>query len=77
MKPLDALHLIQHLRRASIAHKGHAGKVLVIGGAPSMAGALLLAGQAALYSGAGWVQLMMLDEGSAHVGLNHPELMVH
>lgn len=42
-----------------------------------MAGALLLAGQAALYSGAGWVQLMMLDEGSAHVVLNHPELMVH
>jgi hydroxyethylthiazole kinase-like uncharacterized protein yjeF len=77
MKPLDALNLIQQLRRADHAHKGHAGKVLLIGGAPSMAGALVLAGQAALYSGAGWVQLMMLDEGSAHVVLNHPELMVH
>lgn len=77
MKQLDALHLIQQLRRQDHAHKGHAGKVLLIGGAPSMAGALVLAGQSALYSGAGWVQLMMLDEYSAHLVPTHPELMVH
>lgn len=77
MKPLDALPWIAQLRRQDQAHKGQAGKVLLIGGAPSMAGALVLAGQAALYSGAGWVQLMMLDEASAHVVATHPELMVH
>lgn len=77
MKQLDALHLIQHLRRQAHAHKGHAGKLLLIGGAPSMAGALVLAGQSALYSGAGWVQLMMLDEHSAHLVPTQPELMVY
>lgn len=77
MKQLDALHLIQQLRRQDHAHKGHAGKVLLIGGAPRMAGALVLAGQSALYSGAGWVQLMMLDERSANLVPTQPELMVH
>ncbi len=42
-----------------------------------MSGALVLAGQAALYSGAGWVVLMMLDEHSAHLVPEQPELMVH
>lgn len=77
MKQLDALNWIQHLRRQDDAHKGHAGKLLLTGGAPSMAGALVLAGQSALYSGAGWVQLMMLDTASAHWVPGHPELMVH
>ena len=42
-----------------------------------MSGALVLAGQAALYSGAGWVVLMMLDANSAHLVPEQPELMVH
>ena len=42
-----------------------------------MAGALVLAGQSALYCGAGWVQLMMLDGNSAHLLATNPELMVH
>jgi NAD(P)H-hydrate repair Nnr-like enzyme with NAD(P)H-hydrate dehydratase domain len=74
---LDALHLVKQLKRKSDAHKGDAGKVLLIGGASTMSGALVLAGQAALYSGAGWVVLMMLDEGSAHMVPEQPELMVH
>ena len=74
---LDAMSLVQRLRRKPDAHKGDAGKVLLIGGAATMSGALVLAGQAALYSGAGWVVLMMLDANSAHLVPEQPELMVH
>ena len=74
---LDAMSLVQRLRRKPDAHKGDAGKVLLIGGAASMSGALVLAGQAALYSGAGWVVLVMLDANSAHLVPEQPELMVH
>lgn len=77
MNKLDALALITKLRRKPDAHKGDAGKVLLIGGSHSMTGALVLAGQGALYSGAGWVQLMMLDSASGGFIPNHPELMVH
>ena len=74
---LDAISLVQRLRRKPDAHKGDAGKVQLIGGAATMSGALVLAGQAALYSGAGWVVLMMLDANSAHLVPEQPELMVH
>jgi hydroxyethylthiazole kinase-like uncharacterized protein yjeF len=74
---LDTQALIQKLQRQPNAHKGDAGKVLLIGGAPSMAGGLVLAGLGAMYSGAGWTQLMMLDTNSAHLVPSHPELMVH
>lgn len=65
------------LRRAPTAHKGDAGKVLLVGGAPTMAGALWLAGKGALYCGAGWVVLAMLDSASAHAASAQPELMLH
>ena len=74
---LDAMSLVQRLRRKPDAHKGDAGKVLLIGGAATMSGALVLAGQAALYSGAGWVLLLMLDANSTHLVPEQPELMVH
>lgn len=74
---LNVLSLVHRLKRKPDAHKGDAGKVLLIGGAKSMPGALVLAGQAALYSGAGWVVLMMLDSSSANLVPKHPELMVH
>lgn len=74
---LDAMSLVQRLRRKPDAHKGDAGKVLLIGGAATMSGALVLAGQAALYSGAGWVVLVMLDANRAHLVPEQPELMVH
>ncbi len=73
---LNALGLIAHLKRAPAEHKGNAGKVLLIGGAPGMAGALLLAGNACLHLGAGWTILEMLDPASARADDNQPELMI-
>ena len=77
MHCLNALGFARHLQRQPEAHKGDSGRVALIGGAPSMAGALLLAGQGALYSGAGYTLLLMLDPRSAHVLQSQPELMVH
>ena len=48
---LNALGLISRLRRAPHEHKGDAGKVILVGGAAGMAGALLLAGNASLHLG--------------------------
>lgn len=73
---LAALHLIKGLKRGGGEHKGSAGKVLLIGGAPGMAGALLLAGNACLHLGAGWTMLEMLDPASAHAYQDSPELMI-
>jgi hydroxyethylthiazole kinase-like uncharacterized protein yjeF len=49
--------------------------VAVIGGAPGMAGAALLAASAALHSGAGRVFVGLLDGGSLGVHPQQPELM--
>ena len=73
---LDSLKLIKLLKRGPAEHKGNAGKVVLIGGAPGMAGALLLAGNACLHLGAGWTILEMLDPASAHADDNQPELMI-
>jgi hydroxyethylthiazole kinase-like uncharacterized protein yjeF len=64
------------LQRQAHEHKGHAGKVLIIGGAPGMAGATLLAGRAALHAGAGWVILGFVDERAISVLSDQPELML-
>lgn len=77
MHILNAVGFARQLVRQADAHKGDSGRVLLIGGAPTMAGALVLAGQAALYSGAGYTLLMMLDSDSAHLVSSQPELMVH
>jgi hydroxyethylthiazole kinase-like uncharacterized protein yjeF len=62
--------------RAHAQHKGSFGDVAVIGGAPGMTGAALLAARAALAAGAGRTYVSLLDAG----GLSHdplrPELMV-
>ena len=73
---LSALKLITRLKRAPSEHKGNAGKVLLIGGAPGMAGALMLSGSAALHLGAGWTILEMLDPTAAHAMPEQAELMV-
>ncbi len=73
---LHSLNLIPSLKRGESEHKGNAGKVLLIGGAPGMAGAIVLAGKAALHLGAGWTILEMLDPASAHVIPEQAELMV-
>ena len=55
-------------------HKGMAGSLAVIGGAPGMAGAALLAGRAALRLGAGRVYAGLLEEHALDPGA--PELML-
>ena len=73
---LDTLKRIQFLKREPAEHKGNAGKVVLIGGAPGMAGALILAGNACLHLGAGWTILEMLDPSSARADASQPELMI-
>ena len=73
---LQALELIHRLKREPSEHKGNAGKVLLIGGAPGMSGALMLAGSAALHLGAGWTVLEMLDPTAAHAFPEQAELMI-
>ena len=62
-------------QRRHATHKGSYGDVAVIGGAPGMVGAALLAARAALHHGAGRVFVGLLDEGSLGVDSTQPELM--
>lgn len=64
--------------RRHASHKGSYGDVAIVGGAPGMSGAALLAASAALHGGAGRVYLCPLDEGPAAGALNagQPELML-
>ena len=64
------------LPRAHASHKGSYGDVAVIGGAPGMAGAALLAAAAALHSGAGRVFVGLLDADAMSVDAAQPELML-
>jgi len=60
---------------AQSANKGSQGDVLVVGGAPGMRGAALLAARAALASGAGRVWCGLLDGGHDLPDACRPELM--
>jgi hydroxyethylthiazole kinase-like uncharacterized protein yjeF len=60
--------------RAHAQHKGSFGDLLVLGGAPGMGGAALLAARAALSAGAGRVYLARLD-GQTEPDAQRPELM--
>lgn len=62
-------------RRRHAEHKGSFGDVAVIGGAPSMSGAALLAARAALQAGAGRVYASLLDDSAPGLDPVHPELM--
>jgi hydroxyethylthiazole kinase-like uncharacterized protein yjeF len=57
-------------------HKGQAGSVGVLGGAPGMVGAAVIAGRAALRCGAGRVYLGLLTPRPPYVDYAHPELML-
>jgi hydroxyethylthiazole kinase-like uncharacterized protein yjeF len=63
--------------RPRAAHKGAHGHVLVIGGDHGMVGALRLAGEAALRTGAGLVSLATRTEHAAVIAAACPELMSH
>jgi len=64
-------------RRKFATHKGDFGSLAVIGGDDGMVGAPVLSARAALYAGAGKVNLALLsNRGPAYDPL-HPELMVH
>ena len=58
------------------SHKGTYGNVGVIGGAPGMTGAVLLAARAALRCGAGRVYAGCLDANAPAIDLLQPELML-
>ena len=60
--------------RAHAQHKGSFGDVLVLGGAPGMGGAALLAARAALTAGAGRTYLARLD-GAMQPDPQRPEVM--
>ena len=61
--------------RGHAQHKGSYGNVVVLGGAPGMVGAALLAGHAALACGAGRVYVAALAEGLT-LDPSRPELML-
>jgi hydroxyethylthiazole kinase-like uncharacterized protein yjeF len=61
--------------RRHASHKGSYGDVLVVGGAPGMTGAALLAASAALHAGAGRVLVGLLDGRTLAVDAHQPELM--
>lgn len=65
------------LRARSLnSHKGSNGNAAIIGGAPGMVGAALLAGRAALRLGAGRVFVGLLDPSQLAVDPVQPELML-
>lgn len=62
--------------RRHASHKGSYGDVAVVGGAPGMAGAALLAASASLHAGAGRVFLCPLGHPAMPLAASQPELMV-
>jgi NAD(P)H-hydrate epimerase len=63
--------------RARHAHKGEAGRVLVIGGAPGMPGAARLAGEAAYRAGSGLVTLATHPGHAAALSAARAELIAY
>ena len=75
---LDLSALLGRLpARRSGTHKGSYGSVLVVGGDTGMAGAVAMAAEAALRSGAGLVRVATRPEHVAAIVARTPEVMVH
>jgi NAD(P)H-hydrate epimerase len=64
-------------RRSRSAHKGTAGRLLLVGGGPGMAGAIRLAAEAALRVGAGLVYVATHPDNVAAVLAGRPEIICH
>ncbi len=64
-------------RRSRSAHKGDFGHVLIIGGGEGMPGAVRLAGEAALRTGAGLVSIATHPSHATVIVGSRPELMSH
>lgn len=76
--PPDLLAIAKRLlHRPADCHKYDFGRVLVIGGSRSMAGAPALAGMAAMRAGAGLVEVCVPQSVSATVAGFDPALIVH
>lgn len=74
---LDPADLAILGRRPRDAHKGQNGHVLIVGGNHGMAGAVALAGEAALRAGAGLVSVATRPAHTAVLTSRRPELMCH
>ncbi len=61
--------------RKKNVHKGDFGHVLVVGGNLGMTGAVRMAAEAALKSGAGLVSVATRSEHAAYININCPEVM--
>ncbi len=64
-------------KRPRASHKGDNGHVLIIGGGEGMPGAVRLAGEAALRTGAGLVSIATHPSHAAMIVASRPELMPH
>ncbi|GGB19353.1 NAD(P)H-hydrate dehydratase [Agarivorans gilvus] len=62
--------------RSRLAHKGHCGRALLVGGNQGMAGAIRMAAEACLRSGAGLVNVLTHGDSIGTVSYGRPELMV-
>lgn len=63
--------------RRPTSHKGDHGRLLIIGGDHGTAGAIRMAGEAALRAGSGLVRVLTRSENIAPLLTARPELMVH
>ncbi|HDR2158280.1 TPA: bifunctional ADP-dependent NAD(P)H-hydrate dehydratase/NAD(P)H-hydrate epimerase [Enterobacter cancerogenus] len=74
----DETDLAQWLTpRRPTSHKGDHGRLVIIGGDHGTAGAIRMAGEAALRSGAGLVRVLTRSENISPLITARPELMVH
>lgn len=78
LQRFDATQLGQWLTpRRPTSHKGDHGRLVIIGGDLGTAGAIRMAGEAALRTGAGLVRVLTRRENIAPLLTARPELMVH
>ncbi|MFO6297434.1 bifunctional ADP-dependent NAD(P)H-hydrate dehydratase/NAD(P)H-hydrate epimerase [Rahnella selenatireducens] len=77
LQRLDATQLAQWLHpRRPCSHKGDHGRLLMVGGDTGLAGAIRMASEAALRSGAGLVRVLTHIENVGPMLTARPELMV-